>query len=414
MKNTVELRQQRAAIIKEARSILDKADLEKREMTGEETTKYEAMQLDIDKRMSEITREETLQAQERSLGEKDNEQREEKKEDAQGEKRGRIHTEEYRQAFNKYLIGGVGALTADQRQLIEAERRALAVGTTTAGGFTVPQGFYNTLTDAMKFYGGMRQSKATILKTATGNDLPMPMDDDTSQMGALLAENTAAGTQDIAFSQKILKAYKYTSKVILVSLELLQDSAFDLEPWLAKKMGERLGRIQNNHFTIGTGTAQPQGIVTGATLGKTGTVGQTTSIIYDDLIDLEHAVDVAYRQNAQYMFHDSTLKVLKKLKDSQGRPLWLPGMAVKEPDTINGFGFVINNDVPVMAANAKSILFGDLSSYFIRDVMDMLVIRMGEKYADAGQVGFVAFARADGGLLNAGTNPIQYYANSAT
>ena len=416
--NTIELRQERAQIIKEARAILDTAETEKRDLTGEENTKYEAMQTDIDKRMAVIEREEKMQAQERSLGEKGAEEKRglltKTGTEIGGEQRKSTETEEYRAAFKGYLVNGMSSLSSEQRQLILAEHRALSVGTTTAGGFTVPQGFYNTLTDAMKWYGGMRQSRATVLRTATGNPLPMPMDNDTSNAGAILAENTQSGTQDIAFTQKTLNAYKYTSNTILVSIELLQDSAFDLEPWLAKKMGQRLGRIQNTHFTVGTGTAQPQGVVTGATLGKTGLTGQTTSVIYDDLIDLEHSVDPAYRQEAQWMFNDQTLKILKKLKDAMGRPLWMPGLVTKEPDTINSYPFVINQDVPNMAANAKSMLFGDFSSYFIRDVLDMIVIRMGEKYADSGQVGFVAFARADGGLLDAGMHPIAYYANSAT
>ena len=145
-----------------------------------------------------------------------------------------------------------------------------------------------------------------------------------------------------------------------------------------------------------------------------GQVGQTTSVIYEDLVDLEHSVDPAYRAEAEFMFHDDTLKVLKKLKDADGRPLWLPGVAVREPDTILGYNYVINQDMPIMAANAKSILFGDFSKYMIRDVMDLMLLRLVERYADFAQVGFIAFSRHDGDLLDAGTNPIKHYANSAT
>jgi HK97 family phage major capsid protein len=114
------------------------------------------------------------------------------------------------------------------------------------------------------------------------------------------------------------------------------------------------------------------------------------------------------------MFADSTLKALKKLKDKQDRPLWLPGLAVKEPDTINGFRYTINEDVPAMAASAKSILFGDMSKYLIRDVMDVMIIRIAEKYIESGQVGFLCFYRTDGRLRDAGTGPIAAYVNSAT
>jgi HK97 family phage major capsid protein len=275
------------------------------------------------------------------------------------------------------------------------------------------KGFYDTLIEAQKFYGGVRQV-SNVFSTDSGNTLPIPTANETAALGSILAENATATTQDVAFGQVMLGAYKYTSNIVLVSMELMQDSAFDIEAYLARKLGERIGRINNQHFTNGTGTGQPQGVVTGATSGKVGATGQTTSITIDDLLDLEHSVDIAYRTGAKFMLNDQSLKAVKKLKDAQGRPLWLPGLAFKEPDTINSYGFQVNNDMQVMAANAKSILFGDFSNYWIRDVKAVQVVRFNEKYADAGQVGFVAFSRADGKLINAGTNPVAYYQNSAT
>jgi HK97 family phage major capsid protein len=220
--------------------------------------------------------------------------------------------------------------------------------------------------------------------------------------------------QDIAFGQVVLKAYKYSSKTVLVPFELLQDSAIDIEAYIAQKLGERIGRITNQHFTTGTGTNQPQGVVPFSTLGKTGANGQTTSVTYDDIVDLEHALEPAYRRRARFMMHDQTLRAIKKLKDSQGRPLWLPGLAVREPDTILGYPYVINQDMPQMAASAKSILFGDFSNYFIRRVMDLTLFRITDKYVETGQVGFLAFMRTDGRGVNAGVSPVVHYANSAT
>jgi HK97 family phage major capsid protein len=290
-----------------------------------------------------------------------------------------------------------------------------ALGTPdSAGGYTIPEDFYNKLTDALKFYGGMRQSRAEIIRSTSGADLPMPTDDDTSNSGAILDENTQVGEQDITFGVVILGAYMYTSKLVRVSLQLLQDSAFDLESWLARKLGERIGRATNNHFTVGTGTAQPNGVVTAASEGKVGDTGQTTSVTYGDLVDLFHAVDRDYRQNGEWMMHDSSLKALKKLEDNDGRPLWQPGLAVREPDTILGKPYIVNNDVPVMGVDAKSILFGDFSLYKIRDVLGVQVLRLQERYADFLQVGFLAFSRHDGDLLDAGTAPIKYYQNSST
>lgn len=419
MKTIVEKRQKRFGLVQEARQLLDEAEA-RGGMTAEEEQKYERIMADVDKMGKEIEREERQLSLEADMMKRDGSAAF-RQNPGEGEQRVEqrdipvTHTEEYRSAFNNFLKHGLGGLKPEERQLIQSEQRSLAVGTNTAGGYTVPQGFYNRLMEAQKFYGGMRQANTTKIQTQAGNPLPIATNDDTGNMGAILAENAAAGTAtDPVFGQKLLQAWKYTSKTVLISLELLQDSAFDLEAWLTRKLGERLGRIINNHLTVGTGSSQPMGVVTAAASGKVGLTGQTTSIIYDDLIDLIHSVDVAYRQNAQFMFHDTTLKALKKIKDSQNRPLWLPGLALKEPDTINGFPYIVNNDIPVMAANAKSVLFGDFSTYYIRDVMDIQVIRIAEKYIESGQIGFIAFSRTDGNLIDAGQGPIKYYANSAT
>jgi len=323
-------------------------------------------------------------------------------------------------AFRAWLRGGLAALAPEQRAdmaarqaALPAELRAQGIATGAAGGFMVPQDFRAVLEKAMLAFGGMREA-ATVIRTSTGAALPMPTVNDTAQTGALLAENTATAEQDVTFGAVTLDSFMYTSKLVRVSLQLLQDEAFPADTWLAGLLGERLGRITNAHFTTGTGSGQPNGVVTASTLGKTGLAGQTLSIIFDDLVDLEHSVDPNYRRGARFMMHDSSLKVVKKLKDSQNRPLWLPGLATREPDTILGYGFTVNQDVAVMAANAKSVLFGDFTKYVIRSVLDIQMMRLVERYADLLQVGFLAFLREDGDLLNAGTNPVKHYANSAT
>ena len=155
-----------------------------------------------------------------------------------------------------------------------------------------------------------------------------------------------------------------------------------------------------------------------STSGKVGTTGQTTTVIYDDLIDLQHSIDPAYRPGAQFMFHDNSLKVIRKIKDSQNRPIFVPGYESGSPggvpDSILGNGFQINQDMAQMAANAKSILFGALNKYKLRMVKDVTMLRLVERYADQLQVAFILFLRADGRLLDAGTNPVKYYQNSAT
>ena len=154
--------------------------------------------------------------------------------------------------------------------------------------------------------------------------------------------------------------------------------------------------------------------VTASSVGKTGATGQTATVIYDDIVDLVYSVDKAYRQNAKFMMNDSTVKAIRKLKDGNGLPLWQPTLQAGEPDSLIGYPVVINNDVAAMAASAKSILFGDFKKYKVRRVKDVTLLRLVERYAEAHQVGFLAFARFDGDLLDAGTDPIKHYANPAS
>lgn len=327
--------------------------------------------------------------------------------------------ERYAEAFGSFLRHGVQGVEAEERQLLQDgfvsgdQLRAQGVATDAAGGYLVPEGFRAIITETMKAFGGVRQV-ANVITTTTGNNLPWPTNDDTGNKGAILGENTAAPEQDVTLGQNTLGAHMYTSKLVRVSFQLLQDSAFDLDTWLPGKLGERIGRIHNEHFTTGTGTGQPEGVQTNATVGKTGATGQTTSVTYDDLIDLEHSVNSAYRnERAVYMFADSVLAKLRKIKDADSRPLWQPSVIAGTPSLLNGRPYVVNDDMPAMAASVKSILFGDFNAgYIVRDVSAVQVLRLTERYADFLQVGFLGFARADATPDDGAA--IRAYQNSAT
>lgn len=405
------MRQQRAQLVNEAREIHNRSVKESRDMHADETTQYEKIMADVDSLKAKIDREERHISEQADLEKRDgivgNQGGSSK------EQRGEDKNAAYDKAFRSFLMNGPDGMNAEERSLIN-EKRALSSGTATAGGYTVPQGFYATLSEAMKTFGGMR-NVARILPTATGSKLLIPTANNTAQKGRILGESAQIASSDPTFGQVDLDAYKYTSDLILVPIELIQDSAFDIEAYVREQIALRIARITNEHFTVGTGTAQPKGIVTASSVGKVGTAGQTTSVTVDDLIDLEHSIDPMYRKlGAKFMFHDTSLKGMKKLKDADGRFLWSAGLTVGAPDTILGYGYEINQDMPTMAANAKSILFGDLASYWIRDVMDIAMVRFGEKYMDFGQIGFTAFSRHDGDFINAGGNQIAHYANSAT
>lgn len=411
-----DLREQRYALAKQARELLASGS----DLKPEDSAKFDAMMADVDKLGEHIAREERLMDIEAKLGERVEMQA--AREGVQPDEI-RERDEHERKAFNAYLRRGIAGLNEDDRRVMMRRqqevspdiRAALSVGTAGAGGYTVPVNMANQIEQAEKEFGAMLQDGvAQMLVTDNGQSIPYPTSNDTSNVGEQLGENTATAEQDIAFGQVPIDAYMYSSKLVRVSFQLLEDRAFNLEAFLARNLGERIGRIVNQRLTTGTGSSQPNGIVTASVLGKTGTTGQTTSVTYADLVDLEHSVDPAYRMRAKWMMHDSSLKVVKKLLDSQNRPLWMPGISVGAPDTLLGYRYVINQDMAAMAANAKSILFGALDKYLVRRVHGIGLLRLQERYAEALQVGFIAYQRFDGDLIDAGTNPVKYYANSAT
>ena len=312
--------------------------------------------------------------------------------------------------FSKWLRNGDRGMTSEDWQTI---RNTMSTTTSSEGGYTVATEVATYVMDAMKAFGGMRQV-ATILRTDQGNPMTWPTSDGTTEVGEILAENASATDLDVSFNTKNLPVYKYSSKVVTVPIELLQDSNVDIEAFVRARISQRLGRITNTHFTTGDGSSKPTGLIAAASVGKTGASGQTTTVTYADLVDLEHSIDPAYRVNCKWMFNDGTLKALKKILDSQNRPLWLPGIAVKEPDTILGYTYQINQDVAVMAASAKSIAFGDLSKYVIRDVMAMTYYRFDDSaYAKKGQVSFLAFLRSGGNFMDVG-GAVKLYQNAAS
>lgn len=305
-------------------------------------------------------------------------------------------------AFRSYLRVGLEEMPAEQRAIMR-EIRAQGVGTDAKGGFLVPEGFMAGLVTSLKAWGPMLDPGITRrLDTATGNSIPWPTMDDTSNKGALIAENTQVTPTDITFSSKTLGAYKYTSGVVLVSSELLQDSALDLEAIVRAAMAERIGRIGNEHLTVGDGNGKPNGIVTAS-----GSVAAATAaaVTFDDFIELQHGVDPAYRDDpsARYMFNDKTLKATRKLKDGEGRYIWQPA-DVKSglPSTILDKPFSVNQDMADIGASAKSVTFGAMNRYVVRMVKEFAIRRLVERYADYDQTGFIGFTRFDGELLDAG------------
>lgn len=396
--------------------------------TTEKRMKFDTIMLEAEKNINEAQRIEKEEARTQYF------------EDA--EKRDKFNAlmtgpqKEYRNAFANYLKRGItGMDAADVAILRNAERRTddqassmwgnvtgqTYSGTSgTQGGVLVPASFQYEVEVAQKYYAPMlNDGVCRVLDTATGAVLPFPTSNDTSNNAAVLADATQDSELSVPLSVVNFGAFKYTSRIIRVSVELMQDSAINLEDFLKSAFAERFGRAYERDFTKGTGSTQPTGLITailasgvtpvisvGANAND-GTSAAATSIGSNDLIALEHSVDPAYRSRARYMLSDGALKSVKQILDKYGRPLWQPSLVVGSPATINGYEYTINQSMDsTVAATKNTVAFGDFSKFVIRRVRDMQVLRLNERYADFGQVGFIAFSRVDSNLIDAGTHPL--------
>lgn len=301
----------------------------------------------------------------------------------------------------KVRIGGPGSIL----------KRGLSKGTAAAGGYTVPEGFSGALESNLVDYSNVR-GVCDEFTTDSGNDFPWPKEDDTSNEGEIIGENGEVNFADNTFDEVVFYAFKFSSKGILVSYELLEDSAFDLDTFLGGQLGIRLGRIQGRRFTTGTGSGQPMGVVTASTLGVT-TAG-AAAFTAPELTRLAFSVDLAYRNGPKvgYMMHDSVVAYALLLVDGQQRPLlresYRDGISIL---ACNGFPVWTNQfmeptvaAVPVTAK--KHVLFGDFSKHKVRDVGAVRLRKLEERYAERDQVGFIGFQRADSRCVN--TNAIKH------
>lgn len=327
-------------------------------------------------------------------------------------------------ALDLFVRKGMARMSTEELKFV---RNTMSTTTPSEGGFSVGPWTAQSVVNALKGYGFVRQFSGQIT-TKTGGTGAFPTSDGTTEIGEQLAENQAASNLDPSFGTATMPVYRFSSKVFTVPYELVQDSAVDIVAFVMQRARDRIGRIQNQRWTTGTGTSQPTGLVTAASVGKTGTTGQTLTIIYDDLADMIESVDEAQlgmpdsqdgvaSTLAGWTFSQTMRKVIRKVKDSSGRPVWMPsyddGVTRPQRAQLLDYPVFINNDMPAPAANAKSLAFGNLRSYVIRDVLDVKLFRFDDSaFATKGQVGFLAFARAGGNLTDTGA--IKLYQHSAT
>jgi HK97 family phage major capsid protein len=389
MKN-IELRGQRAELIKGATAIVDNAQKEGRSLNAEEKSKFDAMeadarsikdQIDVIERTAEMKKELAANAEVRESAPK-------------ATRKG---------AFEKYLRNGMGSLNANERSIM-GELRGTSTqiaGTDSLGGFLVPQDFSNELDMATLFTGEVERL-AKKLNTAGGALLDYPTINDTATDAGLTAEAAAVTVQDMTFANAQLSAYNYASQV-RVSMQLLQDNAFDLNAFLAEAMGERIARATNAAFTTGTGSSQPQGIVAGSTLGNT--AASASAIAADDILDLIHSIDPSYRNKASFglMAHDNVIAAIRALGlgSANDFPIFIPSMEAGQPDKLFGYNIYYNNDMEsAITTGKKTLLAADFSKFVVRSAGGVQMVRLNERYMDELEVGFVSYARKDSKVLD--------------
>lgn len=262
------------------------------------------------------------------------------------------------------------------------------------GGFLVPEEFENQIVTALEENNVIRSIAKTIT-TAAERKIPIAA---THSVAQWTPENGAYTESNPTFGQKTIDAFKLTD-LVKVSTELLQDSMFNLESYISSEFARAFGVAEEQAFCTGTGVGQPTGIFTenGGEIGLTLT--STTNITCDNIIELVHSLKSPYRRNAVFLMNDSTISMLRKLKDTNGAYLWQPSLQAGQPDRLLGYPLYTSPYVPTVAAEALPIAFGDFSNYWIADRMGRSVQRLNELYAGNGQVGFLATERVDAKVI---------------
>lgn len=307
---------------------------------------------------------------------------------------GKRATDAHREAAQRAGVN-INSDTWVFRRDADVEERANTAGTASAGGYTVPAGFLAELEKKMAYFNPLR-NVARVLRTSGVGDLPMPTVDDTSNTGALTAEVATTSATDVTVGEIRLKAYTYRT-LALCSNELLQDTGINLEAEINNILAERIGRSEAAAFATGTGSSQPEGVVTGSSAGVTS--ASATAIALSDIVGLMGSLDWAYQTNAAFMMHQAIWFSILKLVDSQSRPLIADTINGNQPK-LYGYPVIINNNMAsTIATTNKTILFGDFSKFIIRDAGDFELRRLDELYANQYATGFLAVGRRDSKVM---------------
>ncbi len=377
-----ELRTKRATLWNTMEGFLDTHRNDKGILSADDDATYANMEKDLDDLTNEIKRMERREAREAELSKPVNKPITEKPERAAApEKTGRASSA-YKEDFGRHLRGKTPL------------HNVLSESVDADGGYLVPEEFEHQIITGLDEANVIR-SLAKVITTRHDRKIPISVG---HSVATWTAENAAYTESNPTFGQKQIDAFKLTD-LVRVSMELLQDSEFDLESYIAEEFARAFGIAEEQAFCVGTGTNQPTGIFTanGGTVGVT--AAAVNAITVDEVIDLIYSLKSPYRKNAKFLMNDATIPLLRKLKDNNGTYLWQPSVQAGQPDKLLGFEIYTSPYAPTVAAGAFAIAFGDFKNYWIGDRMGRTVQRLNELYATNGQIGYVATERVDGKVI---------------
>ncbi len=386
MNKILELREKRTKAWETAKNFLDSRRSENGLVSAEDNSTYEKMETEVVNLGKEIDRLEKQAAIDLELSKATSAPLLEKPQaDERSRKTGRA-SNEYKNAFWQVMRNKAG---------LEV-KNALQIGSDAEGGYLTPDEFEHTLVEALEEEDIFRGLANTIQTSSGDRKIPVVA---TKGDASWVDEEGAIPESDDSFKQVTLSAYKLAT-MIKISEELLNDSAFDLESYVAKEFGRRIGTKEEEALFVGDGTGKPTGILD-ATGG--GQLGKTTSgaaaISFDEIMDLFYSLKSPYRKNATFLMNDSTVKAIRKLKDGAGQYIWQPSMVAGTPDTILNRPVLTSAYMPEISAGNKTVAFGDFKYYWIADRQGRSFKRLNELFAVTGQIGFVATQRLDGKLI---------------
>ena len=409
-----ELQEKRGRLVAQAREALDEITANTDDARAAELDeRHDNIMAEFDALEAKIKREEQMKAIEDRMQEPDP-----RRPSARAEGRGVDQGEEidYRTAFHAYLRaqGNIGAMDPEARAVLETgysavpkEERAQTT-TNAAGGFSIPETMMERIIESMAAWGPMYEGGPfTVMNTSGGNPMPFPTVDDTASTAGPHTEGatlTDDGGKDVTFGQKQLEAYAFNTEWLRVAKELADDSFANMETLVGGLLGKRLARLANAKLTTGSGSTDVHGIVTASGEGKV--AASSSAITFDEILEFEHSVDPAYRAGPSvgYMMHDQTSLAVRKLKDGDGNYLWQSGnVRAGIPETLNGRPMWINQDMAKLTdgVDSRVMLFGDMSSYFVRKVGGAPLIGAIQDKDFWPGFGIAGYIRFDGELSDA-------------